>query len=262
MALPHLRQGSGEPLVLLHATGMARRSWSPVLAGLAAQRDVIAPDLPGFGEAPELAGDPSPRALAHSVAALLDDLGIPDAHAAGCSLGGWVSLELARLGRARSVTALSPSGFWNEREAAFCRRSLAATRAIATVIRPVAPIVLGSAVGRTVAGYQTMQHPWRMPAEDFQAAFAVVADSPGHRAASIAQTARRFEAPGEIDVPVTIAWAQHDRLLIPRQADRARRAFPAGRHLTLEGCGHVPFYDDPEQVARVLLEGSAPAGGG
>jgi pimeloyl-ACP methyl ester carboxylesterase len=34
-------------------------------------------------------------------------------------------------------------------------------------------------------------------------------------------------------------------------------AIPGARLVMLRGCGHVPTYDDPELVARVLLEGSA-----
>jgi pimeloyl-ACP methyl ester carboxylesterase len=58
-------------------------------------------------------------------------------------------------------------------------------------------------------------------------------------------------------VPVTIAWGERDRLLLPRQARRAQRLIPSARVLMLRGCGHVPTYDDPEQVASVLLEASA-----
>ena len=62
------------------------------------------------------------------------------------------------------------------------------------------------------------------------------------------------------DCPVTIAWGEKDRLLIySRQSARARRLLPDARHVTLHGCGHVPTWDDPEQVARVLLEGSSRA---
>ena len=58
--------------------------------------------------------------------------------------------------------------------------------------------------------------------------------------------------------PVTVAWGDKDRLLIySRQSARARRLLPDARHVTLRGCGHVPTWDDPEQVARVLLEASA-----
>jgi pimeloyl-ACP methyl ester carboxylesterase len=52
---------------------------------------------------------------------------------------------------------------------------------------------------------------------------------------------------------VTIAWAEKDRLLLPRQAERARRALPWARHVTLFGCGHVPTWDDPGLVARTIL---------
>ena len=57
--------------------------------------------------------------------------------------------------------------------------------------------------------------------------------------------------------PATVAWGERDRLLIfSRQAPRAQRMLPGARHVVLRGCGHVPTWDDPEQVARVLLEAS------
>ena len=45
------------------------------------------------------------------------------------------------------------------------------------------------------------------------------------------------------------------------QASIARQRLPQARFVSLPGCGHVPMTDDPDLVARVLLEGSAaPAG--
>ena len=61
---------------------------------------------------------------------------------------------------------------------------------------------------------------------------------------------------GALAVPTTIGWGTRDALLLPTQALRARRRLPAARHVWLHGCGHVPMSDDPEQVARLLLEGS------
>jgi pimeloyl-ACP methyl ester carboxylesterase len=58
-------------------------------------------------------------------------------------------------------------------------------------------------------------------------------------------------------VPVTIGWGTRDRLLIPRQAERARVMLPQARHVPLPGCGHIPMSDDPEGVAALLLAGSA-----
>ena len=62
------------------------------------------------------------------MAALLDELRLDDVHVAGNSLGGGIALELGRRGRARSVTALSPIGFWTPREYAWARRVLNDTR--------------------------------------------------------------------------------------------------------------------------------------
>jgi pimeloyl-ACP methyl ester carboxylesterase len=62
-----------------------------------------------------------------------------------------------------------------------------------------------------------------------------------------------FAAPEQLrGVPVTVAWGEHDRLLLyARQAPRARAMMPWARHLTL-GAGHVPFFDDPAAVAEVI----------
>ena len=48
--LAYTRSGAGAPLVLLHGIGLDRRSWDPVVPALARHFDVIAVDLPGFGD--------------------------------------------------------------------------------------------------------------------------------------------------------------------------------------------------------------------
>jgi len=95
--LAYTRSGAGAPLVLLHGIGSSRHAWDPVIPTLAGHFDVLAIDLPGFGDSgllPPGAG-PGPAALAAAVAGLLGDLGITAPHVAGNSLGGWVALELA-----------------------------------------------------------------------------------------------------------------------------------------------------------------------
>ena len=70
-------------------------------------------------------------------------------------------------------------------------------------------------------------------------------------------TAGHFTGAADIAVPVTIAWGDRDRLLIPRQGLRAVRAIPGARLVSLEGCGHVPMSDDPDRVVNVVLEAGA-----
>jgi pimeloyl-ACP methyl ester carboxylesterase len=86
-------------------------------------------------------------------------------------------------------------------------------------------------------------------------------DAPSFDAAMDSFRDYRFHDPDALrGVPVTIAWGTRDALLLPRQARRAQRLMPWARHVSLPGCGHVPFHDDPETVAAVLLAGSAEGG--
>jgi pimeloyl-ACP methyl ester carboxylesterase len=257
MLLAHERRGHGEPLVLVHGIGSQRQVWSPVLDALAAERDTIAVDLPGFGESPlDAPGALTPADHARAVARLLDELNLEAAHMAGNSLGGGVALELARMGRARSATALSPVGFWTARENAYSRAVLGASRRLAQALAPLPPALTTGPVAQTLGSWHLARRPWRIPADAAADAARNLADAPGFHPTAAGFRTWRFRDGHELAGPVTVAWAQHDLILLRRQAARARRALPGARHLTLTGCGHVPTWDDPEQVARVLLEGS------
>src|ERR1700752_4614653 len=109
---PVHRAGTGTPLLLLHGVGAIWRAWSPVLPYLEPHHDVIAPTLAGHGGGPPLDSGiaPSVHALADSLEAELDRLGLQQVHIAGNSLGGWLGIELARRGRAKSLVLFSPAG--------------------------------------------------------------------------------------------------------------------------------------------------------
>src|SRR5690349_16210427 len=91
------RVGSGEPLVLLHGIGESHIGWRPVLDRLAAEFDVIAIDLPGFGRSPALPGTVAPTAgnLAGAVDRALTELGVDSYHVAGYSMGARIAIHLA-----------------------------------------------------------------------------------------------------------------------------------------------------------------------
>lgn len=261
MTLVHERRGTGEPLVLIHGVGSRWQIWEPVLDVLAAEREVIAIDLPGFGASPQDETEPTIPAQARRVERFLAAAGVERPHVAGNSMGGAIALELARADSVRSATAVSPAGFYNERERAFCQASLRMSKLASRSLRPVAPAIVSTAVGRTALLSQLFARPWRLSARDALGHIDGFVDAPGFDAAVAAFSGYRFEQPDELrGVPVTIAWGDRDWLLIPRQADRARRLLPWARHVTLHGLGHAPFSDDPEQCARVLLEGSAARG--
>ena len=232
--------------------------WDPVLRRLCSEREVIALDLPGFGASPmpPPGTPPGVASLTRLVGEFLDGLRIEGPDVAGNSLGGLIALELAKEGRVRSATALSPAGFYNDREAAYARTSLQLTARTARLLAPRAERLLASPLVRTLTFSQIVAKPRMLGAADAAASVQALVDAPWFDDTLPAVAKARFNGGERIEVPVTIAWGAKDRLLLPRQARRAARLIPRARVVTLVGCGHVPTYDDPEQVAQVLLEGS------
>jgi pimeloyl-ACP methyl ester carboxylesterase len=161
------RRGVGEPLLLLHGTGGSRSHWRPVVDLLTPHRELVLVDLPGHGESkPPPAGTPhTPIGYAQVFARLLDELEIDSAHAAGNSVGGWTALELAKLGRARSVVALAPAGLWAKRDPWRCHMKLRSQHLLGRVFAPLTPRVMRSDLGRTLLMRGTVANPRQMPAE-------------------------------------------------------------------------------------------------
>ncbi|MGW3505741.1 alpha/beta fold hydrolase, partial [Streptomyces globisporus] len=85
VSVAYERTGSGEPLLLLHGIGHHLQAWDPVTRILAAERDVIAVDLPGFGTSPALP-DGVPYDLGTvgaTLGAFCAELGLDRPHVAG-----------------------------------------------------------------------------------------------------------------------------------------------------------------------------------
>lgn len=130
---PQYRAGQGEPLLLLHGLLLTWESWGAVLGELSGDHEVFALTLPGHRSAPALRRPATFAALADAVEQAMDETGWLTAHLVGNSLGGWLALELAARGRARSVTAIAPGGMWEE-GARTASRLLGKYRAFAPVI--------------------------------------------------------------------------------------------------------------------------------
>ena len=243
-----------EQLLLIHGLGASTQVWDPVLDLLAPEREVVVLDMPGFGAATPLPDGVEPTAmnLAAALHASCEALGVERPHVAGNSLGGWVGLEMGRAGWAASVTALSPAGLWR---APLGPRQGRDPRALAQRGRP-----LVSAALRVPALRQRMlstfaARPERIPVGAGRELVLGWVDSNGYDGANLAMRTHIFEPEGyPEEVPVTIAWGEHDRLVGPPKPERR----PAGaRFVVLPGVGHTPMWDDPELVARTLLDGSA-----
>ena len=167
------RAGSGEPLLLVHGSSSVPQVWRPVLSELEVSFDVLAVALAGHVGGPSLPAEVPVcmQAMVDAVEREMDAAGFDTAHIAGNSLGGWIALELACRGRARSVVALSPAGGWEQGTAEerrlrglFRRNHAIAQRMLprppdCSRARDCAPALLSGAMARQAVS--TLRKRWR-----------------------------------------------------------------------------------------------------
>jgi pimeloyl-ACP methyl ester carboxylesterase len=249
------RTGTGDPLLLIHGTGGTRGHWDPVRDLLAAHRSLFLIDLPGHGESPSPRDAPSnPIGYAAILASVLDELGHDSVHVAGNSVGGWTALELAKLGRARSVVAIAPAGLWAERNPRSAERKLRGQYRMGRRFARLTPHLMRSFLGRSMLMRDTVALPRQVPPDAAAAMAAEYAATPDFEAHLKATSAERFRDGVAIDCPVTVAWGEKDRL-IPKKARRLDELPPYTRVVMLPRCGHVPMWDAPGLVASTIIEG-------
>lgn len=245
--------GSGEPVVLVHGLASSRGCWADVAPLLAEDFRVFTVDLPGHGDtAPPVAPMITPADMAVVLAEFLQTQGLDSAHLVGNSLGGWVALEAAANGIARSVTGLAPAGLWTPLR----KRGPLVTlnHTMATTLRPAIPAILAVAPLRWALLSSGMQRPRTLSyAMAVDAAMAQVRAS-GFDAAIDGTINREFARADDIgeNVPVTIAFGDNDRILNAARCQRRELAPAHARWDIIDNCGHAPMYDVPEITAELI----------
>ena len=244
------RTGSGPPLLLIHGLGATRRIWDPQIERIAPERELIAVDMPGFGDSPVLAGGPpTPWALGEALMRMCGELGIERPHLAGNSLGGWVAVEIAKRNEAASLCLISPAGLWSR---PLGPRSVD-SRAWAKRLRPLLSSLVRSRRAREAMLRTTAARPELIPIDEARNLIEAWIDAPGYDAANDEMRRHVCTDLDRVTVPTTIAWGEYDRLVGPPKPERRP---PGSRMIKLENCGHTPNWDAPEQIADLLLESS------
>jgi len=256
------RAGEGEPLVLLHGATATWRCWRPLLADLVPLFDVIAPTVAGHDGGPPFPDDVpvTSAGAADLVERQLDELGVETAHFVGNSMGGALSIELAKRGRARSVVAISPGGGWEAdsperaRIARFFLRSVRMARAA----EPRLPMIMRGARSRRLAFRDVMRRGELVAPAD-----AVDLARSAGRCQVVDQVVQAIRGGGDalpqdldrVSAPVLLAWGQHDRLLPAGTCSgRYRREIPGAEFRLLPRVGHTPMWDDTRLVNETIVD--------
>jgi pimeloyl-ACP methyl ester carboxylesterase len=272
--------GEGRPLILLHGIGMSHVAWKMVVPKLAKERRVLAFDIAGFGSTPALTGiQQTPANLVASLAETLSKIDeqrqisgqYNSVDIVGNSLGGYMALEAAKLGklacfRVNSIVALSPAGLWRKR---FPFRSVMVLELLRLGIR-LSPRIARALLRREHTRKLVMAIPvsGEVPEADAVELINIFASAPifaSSSKAALTNFRQSMKAPFtggttiSKSIRVTIAFGKRD-LLLPSSA-RLRHEIPGDENVIWregqEPWAHVPMWDDPEGVAKFILEGTA-----
>ena len=256
MQMHHVRRGAGRPLLLVHGLGSSGQSWETITDGLAAEREVIAVDLPGFGRTPPLRGEVSIATLTDAVTSFIHEQGLAGVDTVGSSMGARIVLELARRGVGGTAVALDPGGFWSDGELRVFGLSLRASIKLLHVVAPALPWLMGNPVTRTLLLAQFSARPWALSPDVPLRELHRYLESPSFDDAlnALVDGPRQQGAPaGSVPGRVVIGWGRQDRVTLPRQAARATALFPDAQLHWFDHCGHFPHWDAPREATHLIL---------
>lgn len=255
---------SARPIVLIHGFGNSVYTWHSMLPVLAEEHRVVAIDLLGCGhsEKPE-GGDYSLEAQARMIVALLEDLDLKDLALVGHSMGGTAALFVAAESGTRDYTiarlVLIDAPAFKQPLPWFIR----------VLSMPIVGPLSLRVVPRNMAVKSVLKHAYyddSLISTDEIDAYARALATPGGRKALV-ETARELTNAnkwgttidyGEIDIPVTIIWGDHDHVVPFWVAERLATVLPkADPVVRIDRCGHVPPTEKPDSVLKVILTSHA-----
>lgn len=245
--------GQGTTLVLLHGYAVGKEEWLKVARDLTAHFHVIIPDLPGWGESSRNDGASYDiDAQAARLAVFAQAMGLRHFTLVGHSMGGAVAGVFAAehpqaVARLALVDAFGLKGKEND----FARLALGGSN----------PFLYDDRAGFRRALGWAFNTPPSVPGR-----FAdVFVKRNQHDRAFLERTFNALRDPSQylsvqhrldqLTMPVMGLWCHDDRVIDVAALDSLRDGLvnaAAITSTTLNGCGHMPMLEKPEQTAQVL----------
>ena len=255
-------EGTGPALVLLHGIAGSSRTWRDVIPRLTDRFTVVAPDLMGHGVSEKPVGDYSLGAFASGIRDLLDVLDVESATIVGQSFGGGVAMQLAYQHPevCDRLVLVGSGGLGREVNWMLRFMTLPGSEYLMPVIFPGFVRDWGDSLVRTITDrgirLGRMAEMW--------SAYASLAESENRQA--FARTIRSVIDPGGQTVsamdrlylassmPTLIIWGDRDDIIPIAHGQAAHEAIPGSVLVTIEGVGHYPQVEAPEQFVTALVD--------
>jgi pimeloyl-ACP methyl ester carboxylesterase len=240
-------EGSGPPIVLLHAALHDRTDYRPVHGALAKGRRMLALDWPGHGESPLPTAPLGAVQIGDLLVEFADRLDLSNVVVVGNSVGGYAACRLAleRPERVAGVVLVNNGGFTPH---SVFTRLFCAVMGKPAVVKAVFPV--------SVRAYMRAKSPTDAAVIARVTARAKTADG----ARTAAALWKSFTEPGhdlrtraaQISAPVLITWGAKD-LTAPKRWGKAVQAAIPGSTFEALPTGHVVFSSEPEAWLRSVL---------
>lgn len=237
----HVREEGprGAPaLLLLHSLGTTMEIWAPQVPALARQYRVIRMDLRGHGMSGVTAGDYSMASLAADAVAVLDALGVAQAHVAGVSIGGRLSLELAAA-HAHRVLSIMP-----------CDTSFISGPPERWITR-----MDGVKAGGMAAVQDAVMANWvvdpALPSSRALLRMLLRCDPTGYLGCAAAL--RDAAMPGPITCPTTVLVGEADPSSPIAKSQEIAAGIPGAKLVVIAHASHIPNFEAAEAVTAAML---------
>lgn len=243
--------GEGPALVFLHGVGGNRTNWRDQLEVCADRFHAIAWDARGYGLSDDYDGPLDFADFSHDLKRLLDHLGLRSAHICGLSMGGRVALDFHSFYQERVASLILCDTFagYDESFTPAQRQDLVRTRK-APLIEGKEPRDIAPEVARTLIGPKSPAAAFERFVESMSAL-----RKESYIKAIEALTMYEKVAPlTDIEVPTLLIYGSADRLTPVRIGQAMAAKIRGSRMAIIEGAGHLPNIETPDQFNVILLE--------
>ena len=243
----------GEAVVFVHGNPGAGSDWQPLISRVAEFATVVAPDMPGFGEADKRPDqDYTVAGYAAFLGGVIDQLGIKRVHLVAHDFGGPFALTwaAAHTERVASITLINTGVLID------CRWHRLARLWRMPIVGELVQKASTPTVARWLMRHDNPRLPQRkldeivdhlMPRGTKRAVLRLYRSTDRKDIEALAHPLRKR------DVDTLVVWGDHDVYLPVAQAERQRSAFPRARVEILPGVGHWAWLEQPDRVAELVV---------